>query len=166
MEGLSAKTTLQRELLRKNVAWCWTEAHTREFLAVREEVGNPNTLWHYDDKMDLGLAIDTQRTNGPKSTAVAGLGFVCFNYYRDPQKAEETGLGGPLHPRCRGIRALQFGSIAAKSSWRSKAPVVIEGIGALAALHRLDYFCRGQAVIDMFLDSKTLVEAWCNKGLD
>ena len=28
VEGLSAKTTLQRELLRKNVAWCWTEAHT------------------------------------------------------------------------------------------------------------------------------------------
>ena len=166
VEGLSAKTALQRELLKKNVAWNWTDAHTREFLAVREEVGNPNTLWHYDGTMDLGLAIDTQRTNGPNSQAVAGLGFVCFNYHRDPEKAEATGLGGPLHPRFNRIRALQYGSVAAKESWRSKAPVIVEGIGALAALYRLPYFCRGQAVIDVFLDSKTLVEAWCNKGLE
>ena len=166
VEGLSAKTALQRELLKKGVAWNWTEKHKEEFLAVREEVGNPNTLWHYDGNMDLGLSIDTQRTNGPNSTAVAGLGFVCFNYYRDPVKAEESGLGGPLHPRSNRIRALQYGSIAAKEAWRSKPPVVVEGIGALAALYRLNYFCRGQAVIDVFLDSKTLVEAWCNKGLE
>ena len=166
VEGLSAKTALQRELLKKNVAWHWTEAHTKEFLAVREEVGSPNTLWHYNGDMDLGLAIDTQRTNGPKSTAVAGMGFVCFNYYRDKERAEETGLGGPLHPRFNRIRALQFGSVAAKESWRSKAPVIVEGLGALAALFRLQYFCRGQSVIDVFLDSKTMVEAWCNKGLE
>ena len=166
VEGLSAKTALQRELLKKNVAWQWTEAHNKEFLAVREEVGNPNTLWHYDGDMDLGLAIDTQRTNGPKSTAVAGMGFVCFNYYRDKERAEKTGLGGPLHPRFNRIKALQFGSIAAKESWRSKAPVIVEGLGALAALFRLQYFCRGQSVIDVFLDSKTVVEAWCNKGLE
>ena len=110
--------------------------------------------------MDLGVSIDTQRTNGPKSEAVAGLGFVCFNYYRDENKAEETGLGGPLHPRYTGIKALQFGSIAAKDSWKSKPPVVIEGLGAIAALpiityyYRLPYFCRGQSVIDIFLDSK------------
>ena len=166
VEGLSAKTALQRELLKKNVAWQWTEAHNKEFLAVREEVGSPNTLWHYDGDMDLGLAIDTQRTNGPQSTAVAGMGFVCFNYYRDKERAEATGLGGPLHPRFNRIRALQFGSVAAKEAWRSKAPVIVEGLGALAALFRLQYFCRGQSVIDVFLDSKTMVEAWCNKGLE
>ena len=44
--------------------------------------------------------------------------------------------------------------------------MVIEGLGAIAALHKLHYFCRGQAVIDLFLDSKTMVEAWCNKGLE
>ena len=116
--------------------------------------------------MDIGVSIDTQRTNGPNSEAVEGLGFVCFNYYRDEAKAEETGLGGPLHPRYTGIKALHFGSIAAKDSWKSKPPVVIEGLGAIAALHRLPYFCRGQSVIDIFLDSKSLVEAWCNKGLE
>merc|ERR1712004_254014 len=58
------------------------------------------------------------------SEAVAGLGFVCFNYYRDEAKAEQTGLGGPLHPRYTGIKALQFGSIAAKDSWKSKPPQV------------------------------------------
>ena len=164
--GLSAKTRLQRELLKKDVAWLWTEEHNKEFLAVREEVGDPNTLWHYDGEMDLGVSIDTQRTNGLNSEAVAGLGFVCFNYYRDKAKAEQTGLGGPLHPGYTGIKALQFGSIAAKDSWKSKPPVVIEGLGAIAALHRLPYFCRGQSVIDIFLDSKSLVEAWCNKGLE
>ena len=148
--GLSAKTRLQRELLKKDVAWLWTEEHNKEFLAVREEVGDPNTLWHYDGEMDLGVSIDTQRTNGPNSEAVAGLGFVCFNYYRDKAKAEQTGLGGPLHPGYTGIKALQFGSIAAKDSWKSKPPVVIEGLGAIAALHRLPYFCRGQSVIDIF----------------
>ena len=164
--GLSAKTRLQRELLKKEAVFLWTEEHNKEFLAIREEVGDPNTLWHYDSEMDLGVSIDTQRTNGPNSEAVAGLGFVCFNYYRDQTKAEQTGLGGPLHPKHSGIRALQFGSIAAKDSWKSKPPVVIEGLGAIAALHKLHYFCRGQAVIDMFLDSKTMVEAWCNKGLE
>ena len=154
MGGLSAKTGLQRMLLKKDVAWLWTEEHNKEFLAVREEVGDPNTLWHYDGEMDLGVSIDTQRTNGPNSEAVAGLGFVCFNYYRDKAKAEQTGLGGPLHPGYTGIKALQFGSIAAKDSWKSKPPVVIEGLGAIAALHRLPYFCRGQSVIDIFLDSK------------
>ena len=109
------------------------EEHNKEFLAVREEVGDPNTLWHYDGEMDLGVSIDTQRTNGPNSEAVAGLGFVCFNYYRDKAKAEQTGLGGPLHPGYTGIKALQFGSIAAKDSWKSKPPVVIEGLGAIAA---------------------------------
>ena len=164
--GLSAKTRLQRELLKKEAVFLWTEEHNKEFLAIREEVGDPNTLWHYDSEMDLGVSIDTQKTNGPNSEAVAGLGFVCFNYYRDPTKAEQTGLGGPLHPKHSGIRALQFGSIAAKDSWKSKPPVVIEGLGAIAALHKLHYFCRGQAVIDLFLDSKTMVEAWCNKGLE
>ena len=124
MGGLSAKTRLQRELLKKDVAWLWTEEHNKEFLAVREEVGDPNTLWHYDGEMDLGVSIDTQRTNGPNSEAVAGLGFVCFNYYRDKAKAEQTGLGGPLHPGYTGIKALQFGSIAAKDSWKSKPPQV------------------------------------------
>ena len=100
------------------------EEHNKEFLAVREEVGDPNTLWHYDGEMDLGVSIDTQRTNGPNSEAVAGLGFVCFNYYRDKAKAEQTGLGGPLHPGYTGIKALQFGSIAAKDSWKSKPPQV------------------------------------------
>ena len=154
--ALSAKTRLQRELLKKEVDWLWTEQHNKESLEIREEVGDPNTLWHYDGEMDLGVSIDTQKTNGPNSEAVAGLGFVCFNYYRDEAKAEETGLGGPLHPRCTGIKALQFGSVAAKDSWKSKPPVVVEGIGAIAALHRLPYFCRGQ----------TLVKAWCNKGLE
>ena len=111
-------------LLKKDVAWLWTEEHNKEFLAVREEVGDPNTLWHYDGEMDLGVSIDTQRTNGPNSEAVAGLGFVCFNYYRDKAKAEQTGLGGPLHPGYTGIKALQFGSIAAKDSWKSKPPQV------------------------------------------
>ena len=124
MGGLSAKTRLQRELLKKDVAWLWMEEHNKEFLAVREEVGDPNTLWHYDGEMDLGVSIDTQRTNGPNSEAVAGLGFVCFNYYRDKAKAEQTGLGGPLHPGYTGIKALQFGSIAAKDSWKSKPPQV------------------------------------------
>ena len=122
--GLSAKTRLHRELLKKDVAWLWMKEHNKEFLAVREEVGDPNTLWHYDGEMDLGVSIDTQRTNGPNSEAVAGLGFVCFNYYRDKAKAEQTGLGGPLHPGYTGIKALQFGSIAAKDSWKSKPPQV------------------------------------------
>ena len=69
-------------------------------------------------------------------------------------------------PRYTGIKALQYGSIAAKDSWKSTPPVVIEGLGAIAALHCLPYFCRGQSVIDVFLDRKSLVEAWCNKGLE
>ena len=37
--GLSAKTRLQRELLKKEVAFLWTEEHNKEFLAIREEQG-------------------------------------------------------------------------------------------------------------------------------
>ena len=166
MSNMREKTKLQRELLKKNTAFIFTDAHMEEFLRLRAEVGDPNTLYHYNPAMDLGISLDTQRTNGEGVKRVAGLGFVIFNYFRDPEMARQTGLGGPLHPKHNKVRALQFGSIAAKPSWANKPPVVIEALGAVSCLHRLEYFCRGQTMIDLFMDSKSIVEAWTNKSLD
>ena len=164
--NMREKTRLQRELLKKNTAFIFSPAHREEFEKLRAEVGNPNTLFHFDSNMSLGISLDTQRTNGEGVNRLAGLGFIAFNYYRDPELAKKTGLGGPLHPKFNKVRALQFGSIAAKPSWVNKPPVVVEALGAVSCLHRLEYYCRGQTMIDLFMDSKSIVDAWTNKSLD
>ena len=91
--------------------------------------------------------------------------FHAFQYYRDIEKAKETGLGGPLGGKgWNKVQSLQFGSIAAKPSWKQKAAMIVELLGTISALFKLNYFTRGQQILDIFLDSKPIVQAWEGKS--
>ena len=169
ISGLSQKTALQRELLKKETAWIWSEETSKEFKELRSQLSDPKCLFTYNRDMDVGVSIDCQ--SGGKmdedNPGKTGLGFHCFQYYRDEEKAKATGLGGPLGRKgWNKVQSLQFGSIAAKQSWRNKAAMIVELLGTISALYKLEYFTRGQKIIDLFLDSKPIVQAWTNKSLD
>ena len=167
IQGISKKTSLQRDLLRKDSAWIWSDEVKAEFLSLREELSNPNHLFTYSKDMDIGISIDSQSGGGNEISNCTGVGFHAFQYYRDEEKAKSTGLGGPLGGRgWNKVQSLQFGSIAAKPSWKQKAAMIVELLGTISALYKLDFFTRGQQVLDIFLDSKPIVQAWEGKGLD
>ena len=165
--GISKKSALQRELLKKESAWIWSEDVSNEFKALRAELSNPNCLFNYSKDMDVGISIDCQSGGEADTSGCTGVGFHAFQYYRDQVKAKQTGLGGPLGGRgWNGVQSLQFGSIAAKQSWKQKAAMVVELLGTISALFKLNFFTRGQQILDIFLDSKPIVQAWEGKSLD
>ena len=167
VSGISKKSALQRELLKKETAWLWTEEVSQEFQALREELSNPNHLFTYSKDMNVGISIDCQSGGESETSGCTGVGFHAFQYYRDTDKARETGLGGPLGGKgWNRVQSLQFGSIAAKPSWKQKAAMIVELLGTISALFKLDYFTRGQQILDIFLDSKPIVQAWEGKSLD
>ena len=167
VSGISKKSALQRELLKKESAWIWSEEVSAEFKALRAELSNPNCLFNYSRDMNVGISIDCQSGGEADTSGCTGVGFHAFQYYRDQEKAKETGLGGPLGGRgWNSVQSLQFGSIAAKPSWKQKAAMVVELLGTISALFKLNFFTRGQQVLDIFLDSKPIVQAWEGKSLD
>ena len=167
VSGISKKTTLQRELLKKDSAWLWSEEVSKEFKALREELSNPHCLFTYSKDMNVGISIDCQSGGEADTSGCTGVGFHAFQYYRDLEKAKETGLGGPLGGKgWNKVQSLQFGSIAAKPSWKQKAAMIVELLGTISALFKLNYFTRGQQILDIFLDSKPIVQAWEGKSLD
>ena len=57
---ISEVTALLRELLKKDVAWHWTECHEQSLVAIKKVLTetSPGVLRYYDPKKPVGLQVD------------------------------------------------------------------------------------------------------------
>ena len=58
----SEKTTLLRELLHKDVEFCWLQQHQEAFEALKYELIKPTTLQYYDVKKPVVLTCDASQS--------------------------------------------------------------------------------------------------------
>ena len=69
IENFSEKTTILRQLLRKDVQWCWQVEHQVAFEKLKDEISNPLVLKFFDPIKPVVLSVDASKN---------GLGAVCL----------------------------------------------------------------------------------------
>ena len=69
IQSFSEKTTILRQLLSKDVQWCWQVEHQAAFDKLKEEISNPPVLKFFDPIKQVVLSVDASKN---------GLGAVCL----------------------------------------------------------------------------------------
>ena len=63
--NISEVTAPLRELLKKDVAWHWTECHKQSLVAIKKVLTetSPGVLRYYDPKKPVGLQVDASQVS-------------------------------------------------------------------------------------------------------
>ncbi|KAL8573729.1 hypothetical protein ACOMHN_019003 [Nucella lapillus] len=69
IKDYSEKTAVLRELLRKDTAWCWTDAHEQAFQKLKDGLASPPVLKYFDPTKSVVLSVDACQS---------GLGAACL----------------------------------------------------------------------------------------
>ncbi len=69
IENFSKKTALLRQLLSKDVQWCWQSQHQTAFEKLKDEISNPPVLKFFDPAKQIVLSVHASKS---------GLGAVCL----------------------------------------------------------------------------------------
>lgn len=58
IENLSDKSHLLRELIKNDIKWNWTEAHSKAFQDLKKIIGNTKTLKYFNPQEPVTIKCD------------------------------------------------------------------------------------------------------------
>ena len=106
-----------RLMTHKNQVFDWKEVHEEEFVRAKKIMCDPVYVHPFDMELDAHLFVDTSK--------LYGVGFIFLQ--------REKGEKGAW-------RLIRCGSSCAKKYWSSKSPILLEFIGILFAVKKLDFY--------------------------
>merc|ERR1712082_19444 len=139
---------LQREICRntQNSRCVWSPEAVKEFELAREILSRPSVLHKFEQKWDLGLAVDTAKS--------LGVGIILFQF--DARKP-------PDEPN--NFRLLGIWSIAAKPAWKDLSPLESEILGFYQAYQKLWFYVFGARRIYGYTDHQPFATSYNTKDL-
>ena len=130
---MAPATVNMRSLLRKATAFVWTAECEAEFVQMKAVLSDERFIKAYDPNLYTELLVDTSQ--------VAGAGYILT-------QCTQAGM----------VNIIRCGSVAAKRSWASMAPIDAEGTGiGWAADHCSHYLKGSNKVVTVITDHFNLV---------
>lgn len=117
---MAPATVNLRSILKKATAFVWTPECEAEYQQIKVVLCDEKYIKPFDPSLDTELLVDTSK--------VAGAGYLLI---QRPQ-----GEGEPVH-------IVRCGSVAAKKSWASMAPVEAEATGLGWAVQHCSHYLKG-----------------------
>ena len=130
---MAPATVNMRLLLRKATAFVWTPECEIEFVQMKAVLADEGFLKAFDPNLDTELLVDTSK--------IAGAGYILI---------QRTQAGEVYINRC--------GSVSAKRSWASMAPIEAEATSIGWAVEHCSHYLKGSdKVVTIVTDHHPLV---------